>query len=141
LRRRVLAGAAAVVVALLAVWSARALARWSVGVPESTAQPAEQLVNPLTQDAETIALGRRLYTQNCAFCHGAGGQGNGRAAPGLIPPPSDLTSVGARRMTDAQLYTFITSGVAKTSMPAWEKVLDPGQRWAVVTFIRAELQR
>jgi copper transport protein len=132
-----------VLVVALAAWSIRAVARWVVSVPEPApaAPPSAELVNPLPPDAQTIALGRRLYMQNCAFCHGPGGRGDGRAAPGLLPPPEDLTSVGARRLTDGELYTLIGAGVPKTAMPAWEKVLDPGQRWALVAFIRAELQR
>ncbi len=135
--------AVAVLLTVLRGGAARAVARWVVEAPPpvAAAPPASELVNPLKPDAETVALGRRLFLQNCAFCHGPGGQGNGRAAPGLIPPPEDLTSVGVRRLTDGQIYTFISAGVPKTAMPAWEKVLDSGERWALVTFIRAEIQR
>ncbi len=141
--RRVVVAAVAVALAVLMVGAARAVARWVVETPAPAvaAQPSAELANPLPPDAETVALGRRIYLQNCAFCHGPGGQGNGRAAPGLIPPPEDLTSVGARRLTDGQLYMLISAGVPKTAMPAWEKVLNSGQRWALVTFIRAEIQK
>ena len=143
MRRRVQVVAAAVVLALVAVWAARSVARWVVAQPESpvATSTGTELSNPLVPDAATVALGRRLFMQNCAFCHGAGGQGNGRAAAGLVPAPEDLTSVGARKLTDGQLFLLISGGVPKTAMPAWQNVLDPGQRWALVTFVRAELQR
>src|SRR5258708_18480043 len=36
-------------------------------------------------------LGRRVYAERCAVCHGPDGRGNGPAAPSLIPRPRDFT--------------------------------------------------
>ena len=68
--RRVVVAAVAVVLAVLLVGAARAVARWVVETPEPAvaAQPSADLANPLPPDAETVALGRRIYLQNCAFC-------------------------------------------------------------------------
>ncbi|MGY6410056.1 MAG: c-type cytochrome [Alkalilacustris sp.] len=44
----------------------------------------------LPQQAEEVS-GRALYAENCAVCHGTGGRGDGPAAEGFTPPPSDLT--------------------------------------------------
>src|SRR5258705_2659196 len=38
------------------------------------------------------ANGKAIYEQRCVQCHGAGGRGDGAAAPVLIPPPPDFTS-------------------------------------------------
>ena len=38
-----------------------------------------------------MPLGRRVYAQRCAVCHGPDGRGNGPAAPSLIPRPRDFT--------------------------------------------------
>ncbi|MGJ8621526.1 MAG: c-type cytochrome [Yoonia sp.] len=40
--------------------------------------------------------GRTAYLDNCAVCHGSGGQGDGPAARGLATPPPDLTTLAAR---------------------------------------------
>lgn len=40
--------------------------------------------------------GRTSYLENCASCHGAGGQGDGPAARGLTTSPPDLTQISAR---------------------------------------------
>jgi mono/diheme cytochrome c family protein len=41
------------------------------------------------QEAEVS--GRALYADNCAVCHGDTGRGDGPAAGGMTPRPSDLT--------------------------------------------------
>lgn len=40
--------------------------------------------------------GRRLYVENCALCHGRGGEGDGPLAEGLKPGPANLTRISAR---------------------------------------------
>ena len=44
---------------------------------------------------EPEVSGRALYAENCAVCHGDGGRGDGPAAAGLTPPPTDLTRLTA----------------------------------------------
>lgn len=69
----------------------------------------------VTRD-QLFARGSTLFTQNCAGCHGANGDGNGLAASGLSPRPANL-----------QVHHFSTQGVAEalwngvpgSAMPAW----------------------
>ena len=42
------------------------------------------------QQPEEVS-GRALFVENCAVCHGPGGRGDGPAAGGMTPPPTDLT--------------------------------------------------
>lgn len=39
---------------------------------------------------------RMDYVNLCSECHGPGGKGDGQAAPGMVPPPADLTLISAR---------------------------------------------
>lgn len=84
------------------------------------------------------------YKQLCARCHGDKGNGAGLIAAYLDPYPRDLTNApflsGRSR---AQLEQALAKGVAGTSMPAWEKVLDEPTRTALLdhllaTFVGAE---
>ena len=43
-----------------------------------------------TPQTEEVS-GRALFAENCAVCHGEGGRGDGPAAGGFTPPPTDLT--------------------------------------------------
>lgn len=80
--------------------------------------------------------GRALYAENCAVCHGDGGRGDGPAAAGLTPPPTDLTRLAAenggvfpmvRVMSYVDGYTR-----ADGSMPEFGLLLE-GQRVLVDT--------
>lgn len=64
-----------------AIWPALALAALAGCAPDSMPEPAE---------------GRALYLGNCAVCHGIAGRGDGPAAAGLDPAPSDLTAISRR---------------------------------------------
>jgi mono/diheme cytochrome c family protein len=76
--------------------------------------------------------GKELYTRNCAQCHGDKGDGNGVAAPHLMPRPRDFTSgkfkirttPSGKLPTDADLHHIIKVGMPYTSMPAWPFLTD-----------------
>lgn len=92
-----------------------------------------------------VENGRRVYYQNCVFCHGDDLSGNGMFAHGLDPIPTDFTDSG----TIAQLReTFLLWRIAKggpglpdeggpwdTAMPTWEKFLKEEEMWDVVLFL------
>lgn len=67
---------------------------------------------PITNREE----GMRLYTQQCAGCHGVSGTGDGPAAAGLRPRPTDLSE---HRYSTERLSQALWNGVAGTAMPAW----------------------
>lgn len=60
--------------------------------------------------------GMRLYSRDCAGCHGKDGQGNGPGAAGLSPRPTNLAE---HEYTQDRLSFALWNGVAGTSMPAW----------------------
>lgn len=93
--------------------------------------------NPIFPDQDSIAIGRDLYQQNCAACHGL----NGVPPRGLDlnPYPLDLT-VHVPQHPDGQIFLFIQKGVPGSAMPAWGE-LDEGrltdeQIWHLVNFLR-----
>lgn len=48
------------------------------------------------QSKDPNELGRKLYQQYCASCHGTDARGNGPVAAALKMPPSDLTILAKR---------------------------------------------
>ncbi len=99
------------------------------------------LLNPLSADLPTRAAGKLLYTEHCAACHGASGQGDGLLAAGLTPPPADLTQhMLPGKHTDSQVFLWIKQGYPGTAMPAWGGRLDDQQIWQLVTFLRSFTQ-
>lgn len=86
----------------------------------------------------SITAGRDLYLQSCASCHGPAGRGDGPAAKGMYPPPSDFgDTVAMADATPELLYRVISVGVPGTQMIAWGPTLTVQQRWDVVAYIRS----
>ena len=89
-------------------------------------------------------LGRRLYAQRCAVCHGPDGRGNGPAAPSLIPRPVDFvrgqfkykSTPGDRPPTDADLVRVVTDGLQASAMPYFGDLLTPAEIRAVVDYVK-----
>jgi len=82
-----------------------------------------------------LALGAEIYGAQCSACHGVLGRGDGPAAPGLVPPPADLTDFrNLSNTTPLNFYRRITIGVAGTAMPAYENRLTAEERWSVALY-------
>lgn len=78
-----------------------------------------------------------LYQQNCASCHGASGRGNGPAAAGLEPAPTDFHDTGrAHQRSLFGLYNTITLGVDGTAMASYSQLSDT-DRWALAFYVGA----
>ena len=107
--------------------------RWMVGPP--SAEPKA----PPPQTPKLRALGRSLFEQRCAGCHGQKGNGLGPHAARLPIRPTDFT-LGVYKLrstptgslpTDRDLFVTLTRGVHGTPMLPW-KALSEEERWALV---------
>jgi mono/diheme cytochrome c family protein len=77
--------------------------------------------------------GKRLYEQNCRFCHGDQGKGN---AYDVTPPPADLTSPAVQQKSDAELAQTIHEGERGTAMGSWKWELSEKDKQNVLQYIR-----
>ena len=85
--------------------------------------------------APPLAAAAALYAQQCAMCHGAQGRGDGPAAKGLDPAPSNFHEL--ERMTQRSaygLYNTVSLGVGGTSMAPFAK-LSEDERWALAFYV------
>jgi high-affinity iron transporter len=85
--------------------------------------------------APDLSRGATLFGENCASCHGREGRGDGPAAKGLDPAPSNFhdTARMAQRSVYG-LYNTITLGVAGTGMAAY-RALGEDDRWALAFYV------
>lgn len=104
----------------------------------NTAEP-----KPLSASPQLLALGKTVYNQQCAACHGVDGRGEGEAAYLLYPKPRNfvaaryrLVSTWDRVPTDQDLFNTITRGIPGSAMPSWGH-LPEKQRWALVHYIKS----
>jgi mono/diheme cytochrome c family protein len=92
-----------------------------------------------------LANGRRVYYQNCVYCHGDALRGDGMYSRGLNPIPTNFADAGAiALLQESFLFWRIAKGGPglpeeggpwDTAMPAWEKFLTEEEIWDVVLFL------
>ena len=93
---------------------------------------------------EGSLIGKQVYEESCAHCHGIEGRGDGSAAENLLPRPRDFTrglykirsTESGQLPTDKDLFDIITIGMPGTSMPGWETSLKTNEREEVVKYIK-----
>ena len=98
--------------------------------------PAKFATNPMLPDAESIAIGKEIFDESCAACHGDKGRGNGPASLSLNPPPADFAAGHTETHPDGDLYYWILQGVEETQMPAFEDRVTREEAWHLVNYVR-----
>jgi mono/diheme cytochrome c family protein len=99
------------------------------------------------EDPDQVALGRSLYGQHCASCHGANleGQPNWQEplAGGRMPAPPHDASGHTWHHANDELFTITRNGLAavvpgyQSDMPAFADVLSDEEIRAVLAFIKS----
>lgn len=102
--------------------------RWDSHALGNVPEKARARRNPLENDADAVAAGRKLFEQHCAECHGTEAAGTKRA-PSLLQPQIQQALPGA-------LLWILTNGVVRHGMPNWSKLPEP-QRWQIVSYIKS----
>lgn len=92
-----------------------------------------------------LESGRRVYFQNCFYCHGDAMAGDGMYAHALNPIPSNFTDAGVLpQLQESFLFWRIAKGGPglpeeggpwDSAMPAWENFLTTEEIWDVVLFL------
>lgn len=113
------------------VWSALGITSLMAGFGLLLA-PQQGLSAP---DLE-LENGKKIYQQYCASCHGLDGKGNGPAAKGWKPAPTNL-ALGTLKYAKGLPATeqVIAIGVPKTAMPPWAGLLKDNQIKAVAKYV------
>jgi mono/diheme cytochrome c family protein len=94
-----------------------------------------------------LALGERVYAEQCASCHGDNLEGQPDwqtpLASGRLPAPPHDASGHTWHHSDEELFTITKDGMASlvpgysSDMPAFASVLTDGEIRAVLEFIRS----
>ena len=95
--------------------------------------------------AQHGANGRRIYFENCFYCHGDNMEGSGMFAHGYDPLPAnfnDPTTIS--QLQESYLFWRIAKGAPglpgestpwASAMPAWENFLTEEEIWDVIIFL------
>ena len=98
-----------------------------------------------TEFRKRVENGRRVYYQNCVFCHGDNLAGNGMFVHGLDPIPTNFADKGTiANLRDTFLFWRVSKGGPgmpeeggpwDSAMPAWEKILKEEEMWEAILFL------
>jgi mono/diheme cytochrome c family protein len=83
---------------------------------------------------EMTAAGGKLFSENCAVCHGGPGLEQTAIAKGLNPTPPVLFRAG-RKPDPAENFQFIKYGIKMTAMPGFGPSYSDEQIWSLVAFL------
>ncbi|MHB2026076.1 MAG: c-type cytochrome [Elusimicrobiota bacterium] len=93
-------------------------------------------LNPVSPSDQNYSQGIKLYTENCAVCHGLKDGKPSNIARGLYQKPPQLPRHGVENDPAGFTYWKIAHGIRMTGMPAFDGSLSPDQIWKIVLFLQ-----
>ena len=95
---------------------------------------APHISNPVPVTNENLIAGMKLYTMNCAICHGTLDYTPSLLEHSMYPPPPQIIR---EPIDDPEwhIYYAVRTGVRYTGMPAWDKALADDDIWKVTAFL------
>src|SRR3984885_14588732 len=109
--------------------------RIAMGALDSSVERhAPRANNPVPITDDNLIEGLKIYTMNCALCHGGIDRQPSALENSFYPPPPNLI---LHPMDDPEwhVYFVIRTGVRYTGMPAWDKALSEPDLWKLTAFI------
>lgn len=97
---------------------------------------APKVTNPLSASDDNLLSGIKLYSQNCAVCHGDSSAHPTNLAKGLYQEPPQLAKDGVEDDPDGVILWKISHGIRWTGMPAYGKSLNETQLWQLTLFLK-----
>ena len=100
------------------------------------AAAAADAVNPVKPTAESQAKAKKVYSYDCAMCHGETGNGKGDLVADMQLTLKDYTDPAALQgISDGQLFAIIKDGKGK--MPGDGGRSKPDDIWNLVIYLRS----
>lgn len=103
-------------------------------VDASMQRHAPRLTNPVPPTDDNLIDGMKIYTMNCAGCHGNLDNKPSVFGASFYPPAPQLI-VYPGDDPEWQTYYVVRTGTRYTGMPAWSKVLSEQDMWKVTAFL------
>ncbi|WP_194777103.1 c-type cytochrome [Pararhodonellum marinum] len=100
-------------------------------------EEAANRTSPFEVDDELLAEGRVLYQQYCSTCHGAGGEGDGKAGE-VIGGVANLKGGAYINLPEGHIFHVIMKG--KGRMGAHGSQITQENIWKIVHFVKQEIQ-
>ena len=95
---------------------------------------APRTPNPVPPTDDNLIAGMKLYTMNCAVCHGTLDYKPSLLEHSMYPPPPQII-LNPLDDPEWHIYYAVRTGVRYTGMPAWSKALSDQDMWKVTAFL------
>lgn len=95
---------------------------------------APHVTSPVPPTDENLIDGMKVYTMNCALCHGTLDLKPSPLEKSFYPPPPQII---LDPLDDPEWHIFyaVRTGVRYTGMPSWSKALSEQDMWKVTAFL------
>ena len=95
---------------------------------------APRVTSPVPPTDDNLIDGVKIYTMNCAGCHGGLDNKPSPLERSFYPPPPQLI---LQPLDDPEwhIYYAVRTGIRYTGMPAWSKALSEQDMWKVTAFL------
>lgn len=101
-------------------------------------ETAGTLESPLEPTNQVIAEGQQLYLQYCSTCHGASGEGDGKAGA-VLGGVANLKGGAYIDLPEGHIFHVITHGKGRMRPHASQISID--RRWKIVHYVKQEIQK
>ncbi len=100
----------------------------------SVERHASRANNPVPPTDDNLIEGMKLYTMNCALCHGGIDRQPSALEKSFYPQPPNFI---LHPPDDPEWHVFyvVRNGIRYTGMPAWDKALPETDIWKVTAFL------
>jgi mono/diheme cytochrome c family protein len=89
------------------------------------------------ENEDMVNHGAKIFSNTCAVCHGATGEGDGIAGKALKPPPRNFVEGKWKVGGDSiSLFKTLQTGIPGSGMASFSH-LPVADRWGLVQFIRS----
>jgi thiosulfate dehydrogenase len=95
---------------------------------------APRLSNPIPASDDNLIEGMKIYTMNCAVCHGLLDNQRSPLEHSFYPPVPQLV---LKPIDDPEWHTYdvVRNGIRYTGMPSWSYTLSEQDMWKVTDFL------
>jgi mono/diheme cytochrome c family protein len=108
---------------------------WKGRLDEQQRWDVTSYIYSLHYTPDQLALGKKVYADKCAACHGDSGAGDGPQAAGKnVPNLTDPAALISK--SDTALYQTVTNGLPDVSHKFNDQLTDD-ERWAAIAYLRS----
>ncbi len=92
--------------------------------------------NPVAFTEVSVAKGKKIYSSQCAMCHGQNANGKGEVVEEMKINPPDFTKAETLKdRTDGELFAIL--GAGSETMPGQGTRMTDKQKWDLINYLRA----